>query len=110
MTSKRQAIKNRSHIKNKLKFLPFKKSIHKKGTIQKFVIWKPKKPNSARRKVARVKLSSGIDIWSYIPTENHKLKVFVKVLIKISKVPDLPCINTRLVLNKYDFFKNAKPK
>lgn len=54
----------------------------------------PKKPNSALRKVARVKLSNGYEVTSYIPGEGHNLQEHSVVLIRGGRVKDLPVLDT----------------
>ena len=62
----------------------------------------PKKPNSALRKVARLKLSNGKRIEAYIPGEGHNIQEYSVVLIKGGRVPDLPGCKYHLIRGKYD--------
>lgn len=62
----------------------------------------PKKPNSALRKVARVKLSNGIEVPAYIPGEGHNLQEHSVVLIRGGRVPDLPGVKYRVVRGALD--------
>ena len=63
---------------------------------------KPKKPNSAQRKVAKVRLKGGRAIEAYIMGEGHNLQEHGVVLVRGGRVPDLPGVNYKLVRGKYD--------
>ena len=82
----------------------------RKGVCLKVFTRAPKKPNSALRKVAKIKLSDGTKIEAYIPGEGHTLQEYSVVLMRGGGVPDLPGINYHLVRGKYDFkgVKNRK--
>lgn len=90
----------------KLKFNPPKKSKNNspfyKGTCIRVLFWKPKKPNSAIRKVARLKLSNGKVIIAYIPGENHNLFEHGTVLVRGGRVKDLPGVRYKCIRGKYD--------
>lgn len=73
-----------------------------KGICLKIVIQKPKKPNSAQRKLAKVKLSTGYIVPAYIPGEGHNLQEHGTVLIRGGRVPDLPGVKYKCVRGKYD--------
>ena len=62
----------------------------------------PKKPNSALRKVARVRLSNGIEVTSYIPGEGHNLQEHSVVLIRGGRVKDLPGVRYHIVRGTLD--------
>lgn len=62
----------------------------------------PKKPNSALRKVARVRLTSGVEVTSYIPGEGHNLQEHSVVLIRGGRVKDLPGVRYHIVRGKLD--------
>ena len=62
----------------------------------------PKKPNSALRKVARVRLSNGMEVTAYIPGEGHNLQEHSVVLIRGGKVPDLPGVRYHVVRGALD--------
>jgi small subunit ribosomal protein S12 len=62
----------------------------------------PKKPNSALRKVARVKLSTGIEVTAYIPGEGHNLQEHSVVLVRGGRVPDLPGVKYHIVRGALD--------
>lgn len=75
-----------------------------RGTCVKVFHRSPKKPNSAVRKVAKVKLNfSKKTIESYIPGEGHNLRQFSIVLIRGGRVPDLPGVKYKCIRGKYDF-------
>ena len=90
--------------KNKSKKTPALASCpQKKGLCLKIFTRTPKKPNSAIRKLTRLKLSSGIKVNAYIPGEGHNLQEYSNVLIRGGRVKDLPGIKYHLVRGKYDF-------
>lgn len=62
----------------------------KKGVVSHIFVMKPKKPNSAKRKVARVKLSNGKSLHAYIPGEGHNLQEHSVVLVRGGRAQDLP--------------------
>lgn len=62
----------------------------RKGVCTRMIIAKPKKPNSAKRKVARVKLSNGNTVLAYIPGEGHNLQEHSVVLVRGGNTKDLP--------------------
>lgn len=62
----------------------------------------PKKPNSALRKVARVRLTNGIEITTYIPGEGHNLQEHSVVLVRGGRVKDLPGVNYHIVRGTLD--------
>jgi small subunit ribosomal protein S12 len=76
---------------------------HKKAVCLKVYTTKPKKPNSAIRKVAKVKLSTGKNIVVYLPGQGHNLQQHSVVLIRGGRVPDLPGVLYHAVRGKYDF-------
>ncbi len=87
----------------------------KKGICIKVFTRNPKKPNSAVRKVARVRLSNKNEITAYIPGEGHNLQEHAVVLVRGGRVKDLPGVKYHLVRGKYDLLgvsnrKNARSK
>ena len=74
-----------------------------RGTCIKIFNRTPKKPNSALRKVAKVKVSTGKKIECYIPGEGHTLQNFSLVLVRGGRVADLPGVKYHLVRGAYDF-------
>jgi small subunit ribosomal protein S12 len=79
------------------------KSPQKKGVCLKVFTTTPKKPNSALRKVARIRLSTKKKVTTYIPGEGHTLQEYSTVLMRGGRVKDLPGIKYHLVRGKYDF-------
>lgn len=75
----------------------------KKGICSKIRIVKPKKPNSAQRKVAKVKISTGRRILCYIQGKGHELREYSQVLVRGGRVPDLPGVQYHLIKGKFDF-------
>lgn len=74
----------------------------KRGVCLQVKTMTPKKPNSALRKVARVKLSNGQEITAYIPGEGHNLQEHSVVLVKAGRKRDLPGVKYIIVRGKYD--------
>jgi small subunit ribosomal protein S12 len=75
----------------------------KKGVVSKLRIVKPKKPNSAQRKIAKLKLSEKRSILARIPGQGHNLQEYSSVLIRGGRAPDLPGVRYTLIKGKYDF-------
>jgi small subunit ribosomal protein S12 len=73
-----------------------------KGVVQRVFTRKPKKPNSALRKLAKVRLSNGNEVDAYIMGEGHSLQEHAVVLVRGGRVPDLPGVKYKLVRGKYD--------
>jgi small subunit ribosomal protein S12 len=82
----------------------------KKAVCVKVFTRTPKKPNSALRKVAKVKIPSGRKIEAYIPGEGHNLQQYSVVLIRGGRVKDLPGVKYHMIRGKFDFqgVKNRK--
>jgi small subunit ribosomal protein S12 len=78
-------------------------SPHKKGVCVKVYTTKPKKPNSAIRKVAKVRLSTGQNTIVYIPGQGHNLQQHSVVMVRGGRVPDLPGVQYHILRGKYDF-------
>jgi small subunit ribosomal protein S12 len=74
-----------------------------KGVCLKVYTTKPKKPNSAIRKVAKVRLSTGRKILAYIPGFGHNLAEHSIVLIRAGRVRDVPGMHYKIMRNKHDF-------
>lgn len=74
----------------------------KRGVCTKVYTATPKKPNSALRKVAKVRLSNGSEIIAYIPGEGHNLQEHSIVLIRGGRVKDLPGVRYHIVRGVYD--------
>lgn len=74
----------------------------KRGVCTRVYITTPKKPNSAQRKVAKVKLSNGIEVIAYIPGEGHNLQEHSIVLVRGGRVKDLPGVRYHIVRGALD--------
>ena len=74
----------------------------KRGVCTRVYTATPKKPNSALRKVARVRLTNGEEVTAYIPGEGHNLQEHSVVLIRGGKVPDLPGVRYHIVRGTLD--------
>ncbi len=88
-------------IHRRRKDLP-KGSPFKRGVCVKVTTVTPKKPNSALRKIARVRLSNGMEVTAYIPGEGHNLQEHSIVLIRGGRVHDLPGVRYHIVRGVYD--------
>ena len=86
-------------LKNRPKFYP---SPFKRGVCLKVFTVTPKKPNSALRKVARVRLTNGMEVTAYIPGEGHALQEHSVVLIRGGRVKDLPGVRYHVVRGVLD--------
>ena len=94
--------KPRRSIKRKTRAVALSGCPQLKGICTRVFIQSPKKPNSGRRKVAKVRLTNKATIVSYIPGETHPLQEHSVVLVKGGRVPDLPGVNYRCVRGAYD--------
>jgi small subunit ribosomal protein S12 len=105
MLTRNQMCKYASRIKklDKKKTPALQKNPQKKATCIKIFIRTPKKPNSAQRKVAKVKLSNDRKVEAYIPGQCHNLRPYSSVLVRGGRVPDLPGVKYHLVRGKLDF-------
>jgi len=74
----------------------------KRGVCVKVTTKTPKKPNSALRKVARVRLSNGKEVWAYIPGVGHNLQEHSIIMIRGGRVKDLPGVRYHVVRGRYD--------
>ena len=92
--------RSRPKIRNKVPAL--EKSPQKRGVCLKVYTTTPKKPNSALRKVARVRLSNGHEVTSYIPGEGHNLQEHSVVLIRGGRVKDLPGVRYHVIRGTLD--------
>ncbi len=86
-------------LKNRPTIYP---SPFKKGVCLKVFTTTPKKPNSALRKVARVKLSNGMEVTAYIPGEGHNLQEHSVVMLRGGRVKDLPGVRYHIVRGVLD--------
>ncbi len=94
--------KGRKRIAKKEKAPALHQNPHKRGVCTKVYTTSPKKPNSALRKVARVRLTSGDEVTVYIPGEGHNLQEHSVVLIRGGRVPDLPGVRYHIVRGTLD--------
>lgn len=74
----------------------------KRGVCLKVTTMTPKKPNSALRKIARIRLSNGTEVTAYIPGEGHNLQEHSIVMIRGGRVKDLPGVRYHIVRGRYD--------
>lgn len=79
-----------------------KGSPQKRGVCTQVKTMTPKKPNSALRKVARVRLSNGVEVTAYIPGEGHRLQDHSVVLVRGGRVKDLPGVRYHIVRGTLD--------
>lgn len=90
-------------VVNNLKTRHYEKpSPFKRGVCVKVTTKTPKKPNSALRKVARVRLTNGYEVWAYIGGEGHNLQEHAVVLIRGGRVKDLPGVRYHIVRGSLD--------
>ncbi|OGL31130.1 30S ribosomal protein S12 [Candidatus Saccharibacteria bacterium RIFCSPHIGHO2_12_FULL_41_12] len=92
-----QRVVNNLKTKNYEKPSPFKRGVCIKVTTKT-----PKKPNSALRKVARVRLTNGYEVWAYIGGEGHNLQEHAVVLVRGGRVKDLPGVRYHIVRGALD--------
>jgi small subunit ribosomal protein S12 len=104
MATINQLCKNsRKNISKKNKTPALEGCPQKKGLCIKIFVRTPKKPNSALRKLAKLKLSNGKNIVAYIPGEGHKLQAYSNVIIRGGRVKDLPGVKYHLIRGQLDF-------
>ncbi len=90
-------------ITNNLKTRSYEKaSPFKRGVCIRVTTKTPKKPNSALRKVARVRLTNGHEVWAYIGGEGHNLQEHAVVLVRGGRVKDLPGVRYHIVRGSLD--------
>lgn len=94
--------KGRSALKAKRKTPALKSSPQRRGTCLLVKTQTPKKPNSALRKVARVRLTSGYEVTAYIPGVGHNLQEHSVVLVRGGRVKDLPGVRYHIVRGSRD--------
>ena len=87
---------------SKTKTPALKGSPQRRGVCTRVYTNTPKKPNSALRKVARVRLSSGMEITAYIPGEGHNLQEHSIVLVRGGRVKDLPGVRYKIIRGTLD--------
>ena len=94
--------KGRTTLKNKTKSPALEGCPQKRGTCTRVMTVTPKKPNSALRKVARVRLSNGFEVTAYIPGIGHNLQEHSVVLIRGGRVKDLPGVRYHIIRGSKD--------
>ena len=94
--------KSRTIIKAKSKSRALDSCPQKRGVCTRVYTTTPKKPNSAMRKVARVRLTNGYEVTAYIPGEGHNLQEHSIVLIRGGRVKDLPGVRYHIVRGALD--------
>ena len=94
--------KGRRKVQTKSKVPALGNSPQKRGVCTRVYTTTPKKPNSALRKVARVKLSSQIEVTAYIPGVGHNLQEHSIVLVRGGRVKDLPGVRYKIVRGALD--------
>lgn len=93
--------KDFNKIKKRTKVIPSGNPF-KRGVCIKVTTTTPKKPNSALRKIAKVRLTNGMEITAYIPGEGHNLQEHSVVLVRGGRVKDLPGVRYHIVRGKLD--------
>ncbi|NCN09612.1 MAG: 30S ribosomal protein S12 [Leptospira sp.] len=88
--------------KKRTKSPALKSSPQRRGVCTRVMTFTPKKPNSALRKVARVRLTTGIEVTAYIPGEGHNLQEHNVVLIRGGRVKDLPGVRYHIIRGTLD--------
>ena len=94
--------KGRVSVKSKSKNAALQHNPQKRGVCTRVFTTTPKKPNSALRKVARVRLVNGIEVTAYIPGEGHNLQEHSMVLVRGGRVKDLPGVRYKIVRGTLD--------
>jgi small subunit ribosomal protein S12 len=109
MTTINQSLKRVTSIK-KRKFPALQKCPQKKGICLRVYVTSPKKPNSAHRKVARLRLTNGQEITAHIPGEGHNIQEHSVVLIRGGRTQDLPGVKYKLIRGILDLEGVANKK
>jgi small subunit ribosomal protein S12 len=94
--------RSRRDVEKKEKAPALKGNPQKRGVCTRVYTTTPKKPNSALRKVARVRLTNGMEVTSYIPGEGHNLQEHSVVLVRGGRVKDLPGVRYKVVRGTLD--------
>src|ERR1700727_1131279 len=98
-----QLIRNaRKPVPMRNKVPALQESPQKRGVCTRVYTTTPKKPNSALRKVARVRLTNGFEVTSYIPGEGHNLQEHSVVMIRGGRVKDLPGVRYHIIRGSLD--------
>lgn len=119
MTTLNQLLKTQKRRvkKTKVRSTALEGCPQKKGICVKITTMKPKKPNSAIRKIAKVRLTTGRRITVYIAGHGHNLQEYSSVLVRGGRIPDLPGVRYKVIKGVLDFSwkekitrKNARSK
>ena len=103
MTTINQLLEKKRKVKSKSSKAPaLEGGPQRKGVCLRVFVRNPKKPNSALRKVARLRLTSGRTLTAYIPGEGHPLQEHSVVLVRGGRVKDLPGVKYHLIRGGYD--------
>lgn len=103
MPTIQQLVRKGRHDKRaKVATAALKGSPQRRGVCTRVYTTTPKKPNSALRKVARVRLTSGIEVSAYIPGEGHNLQEHSMVLVRGGRVKDLPGVRYKIIRGALD--------
>ncbi len=94
--------KGRKRIKSKTKSPALGGNPQKRGVCVRVTTQTPKKPNSALRKIARVRLTNGIEVTTYIPGIGHNLQEHSVVLVRGGRVKDLPGVRYKIIRGALD--------
>ena len=94
--------KGRTLQRAKSKVPAMEQNPQKRGVCTRVYTTTPKKPNSALRKVARVRLTSGIEVTAYIPGVDHNLQEHSMVLVRGGRVKDLPGVRYKIIRGSLD--------
>jgi small subunit ribosomal protein S12 len=94
--------KGRQAKTKKTKTAALKGSPQRRGVCTRVYTATPKKPNSALRKVARVRLTSGVEVTAYIPGEGHNLQEHSIVMVRGGRVKDLPGVRYKVIRGTLD--------
>src|ERR1041385_3019736 len=94
--------KGRSRLKARSKSPALKNCPQRRGVCLQVMTRTPKKPNSALRKVAKVRLTNGVEVIAYIPDEGHNLQEHSIVLVRGGRVKDLPGVRYHIVRGTLD--------
>ena len=94
--------KGRQTPKSKMKTPALRGAPQKRGVCTRVYTTTPKKPNSALRKVARVRLTSQVEVTAYIPGEGHNLQEHSIVLVRGGRVKDLPGVRYKIIRGALD--------
>jgi small subunit ribosomal protein S12 len=92
----------REQVRSKTKTPALDGNPQKRGVCTRVYTTTPKKPNSALRKVARVRLTNGMEVTCYIPGVGHNLQEHSIVLVRGGRVKDLPGVRYKIIRNVYD--------